>query len=89
MSATTDSSRTPLELDRLVAETNKLVAESSKMVREAVKLSAEAAKLDAETRKLDRDLRYAPWLLGVAATGGVVGAIAAVITAAKSFGFIH
>jgi hypothetical protein len=82
MSDTTADPRTAaVNMDDVVAETHKLVAESAKFV-------AEAAKLNAEERKLRRDASVAPWQISVAAIGGIAGAVAAAITAARALGFL-
>ena len=75
MSATVDTRRSDIELDRLVADTNKLVAESSRLQAEHLKLAAEQNKFNAEAAKLNRDRFFIPVVAGAAFFGATLAAL--------------
>lgn len=77
-------SRDPIDLRSILADIDRKRAEAQKFAAEMHKLTAETLKLGAEARKFDRER----WLIVVGAVGGVAGMIAAIVTAAKTMGWI-
>jgi hypothetical protein len=73
-----------LTVEMQIAQIQRNQEETRKFAAEMHKLTAETLKLAAEARKFDRER----WLIVVGAIGGVAGMIAAIVTAAKSMGWI-
>jgi hypothetical protein len=68
------------ETDKFAAEQRKLAAEHGRVNAEQIKLMSEEYKLFAEGRKLSRETRLAPWMIIVAALGGLGGLITVIQT---------
>jgi hypothetical protein len=73
-----------LDIQEQIARISRTNEETRNYVDEQHKLQAEHFKLYAEGDKFNRER----WLLVVAALGGVAGLLAALVTAAKTFGWM-
>jgi hypothetical protein len=72
---------------KMLAEHDQLNAERDKLNAERIKLMSEEYKLFNEGRKLGQETRLAPWMIVVAALGGLGGLISIVQTLLR--GLIH